>query len=121
MKFSMSKLLVLVMVLISAVACDYSSQTMPFHEASLWISAIPNERISENSTITIYATDSLKSLIDTLRSSDKVFRFAPSIKGETHYSQSKTSVSFVPKPGSLKQGKRYGRINWYRFFEGLQL
>ena len=107
MKFSMSKLLVLVMVLISAVACDYSSQTMPFHEASLWISAIPNERISENSTITIYATDSLKSLIDTLRSSDKVFRFTPSIKGETHYSQSKTCVSFVPKPGSLKQGKRY--------------
>lgn len=87
-------------------ACG-SSEITSLEESAQWIAAYTPERIDMGGLIRIEATDLLRSHIDTMRSPEKVFRFSPSVKGEVRYVDGGRYIDFLPKSGSLKQGREY--------------
>lgn len=79
---------------------------MTAEEVATWIAAYTPERIDTDAIIRIEMTDSLATLIDTVRPLERVFSFLPSLKGEAHYSKNGRYIDFVPE-STLKQGKQY--------------
>ncbi len=106
MKKVFQRLWITFMATVCLVACG-SPEPMTDDEATLWVAAYSPERIDMDATIRIEATDSLLAHIDTSRPLDKVFKFTPSLKGETRYINGGRFIDFVPERGGLKQGKQY--------------
>lgn len=105
MKTALIRFCVAMLATLGIVACS-SRESMSAEEVDRWIAAYTPERIDTDAVIRIEMTDSLATLIDTLRPLERVFSFSPSLKGEAHYSKNGRYIDFVPE-STLKQGKQY--------------
>lgn len=107
--FSALAMIMVAATVISITSC--SRKVLSDEEASRWIAAFTPMHISKDSKIRLELTDRTKSVIDTARSLDKVFRFSPKMKGKAVCSSDKRFIDFIPSE-SMKEGCKYEcRVN----------
>lgn len=108
MKKSAPILLFSVVFLFSALfsSCKNDKEEIPVEEYAPYISAFTGGLVTPSSSIIIELAKEVENVEAGDEVKDKLFSFAPSLKGKTYWVNNKT-IQFIPNEEALKNGQEY--------------